>query len=144
MKENIKKAMKMVIVVFSVLYSGFASSLLLTVPLSSNKAENIELKDFKIEENAISSYMADVYDVIESNASDDCKDIVYGDDAYYTAQTKNKSGNADVLLIKWDQYGTQIWNRTWGGPGNDIPEEIYFDFSGYKHIVARTSPRGVS
>ena len=134
MKENINNSMKMVIVLLSVLFAVFASSLLLKVPISSNEAENIELKGFKTEKSAISSYMVDVYDVIESNASDECKGIVYGDDAYYTVQTKNKSGNADVLLIKWDQYGTQIWNRTWGGPGSDIPEEIYFDFSGYKHI----------
>ncbi|MFX1346962.1 MAG: hypothetical protein ACFFAI_17855 [Promethearchaeota archaeon] len=34
-------------------------------------------------------------------------------------------GGFDVLLVKWDKNGELIWNRTWGGEGNDKGMEIW-------------------
>ncbi|MHA1369651.1 MAG: binary toxin-like calcium binding domain-containing protein [Promethearchaeota archaeon] len=49
---------------------------------------------------------------------------IWGDGTYiYTCGSGNVVHNAttslDLLLVKWDTDGNQIWNRTWGGNYND-------------------------
>ncbi|MHA1682893.1 MAG: PKD domain-containing protein [Promethearchaeota archaeon] len=42
---------------------------------------------------------------------------VWGDGAfiYTTGSTGSVSGDDDLLLVKWDGAGNQVWNRTWNG-----------------------------
>ncbi|MHA1369283.1 MAG: hypothetical protein ACTSRA_06175 [Promethearchaeota archaeon] len=37
------------------------------------------------------------------------------------------SGEKDALLVKWDLNGDQVWNRTWGGPSDDVSWSIWSD-----------------
>lgn len=49
-------------------------------------------------------------------------DGVSGDGtAIYTCGYTNSfgAGNDDLMLVKWDPSGNQVWSRTWGGTGND-------------------------
>ncbi|MBI5679856.1 MAG: hypothetical protein HZC47_03045 [Methanobacterium sp.] len=56
-------------------------------------------------------------------ANDDFGDTVIGteDNNLLLSGLTNSSGAGafDTLIIKTDTYGNQIWNRTFGGPGND-------------------------
>ena len=45
---------------------------------------------------------------------------VVGDDVYVTGDTESYgAGSRDVLLIKYDSSGHQLWNTTWGGPSGE-------------------------
>ncbi|MHA1368649.1 MAG: binary toxin-like calcium binding domain-containing protein [Promethearchaeota archaeon] len=37
------------------------------------------------------------------------------------------AGSSDLLLVKWDADGNQIWNRTWGGSDPDSGSSIWCD-----------------
>nr|QEE16484.1 hypothetical protein DSAG12_02314 [Candidatus Prometheoarchaeum syntrophicum] len=48
----------------------------------------------------------------------DIGNTIWGDESflYTTGYTKScGKGEGDLLIVKWDTDGTQIWNRTWGG-----------------------------
>ncbi len=55
--------------------------------------------------------------------------VVGTDTAIYTAGYSNSygAGNSDFVLIKWDAGGNIIWNRTWGGPGEDTCQSVWSD-----------------
>ncbi len=53
---------------------------------------------------------------------------IYGHMEYlYTcgSTTSYGSGEEDLLLVKWDENGNQIWNRTWGMSISEIGFEIW-------------------
>ncbi len=53
---------------------------------------------------------------------------IYGTNGYlYTCgyTTSYGSGEEDLLLVKWDENGNQIWNRTWGNSNNEVGYEIW-------------------
>nr|MDO8111440.1 hypothetical protein [Candidatus Sigynarchaeota archaeon] len=39
----------------------------------------------------------------------------------------NEVQNTDIMLVKWDAAGNQVWNRTWGGNGNDEAYSVWGD-----------------
>ncbi|MFX1254289.1 MAG: SBBP repeat-containing protein [Promethearchaeota archaeon] len=45
---------------------------------------------------------------------------------------------SDLLLVKWDSEGNQIWNRTWGGFNNDQGYGIITDDKGNIYTVGQT------
>jgi len=54
----------------------------------------------------------------------------------------NPYENKDVLLIKVDEDGNIIWNKTYGGPGEDIGYSIALATDGGYVIVGETSSYG--
>jgi len=52
------------------------------------------------------------------------------------------AGCYDVCILKYDKNGNQIWNRTWGGTGNDYGYGIACDDS-YIYVVGYTGSYGV-
>jgi hypothetical protein len=57
---------------------------------------------------------------------------------YVTGRTSISTGNEDVVIIKFDNHGNQIWNRTWGGTTNDYGNDIVIDTNNNIYIVGRT------
>ncbi|MHA1698954.1 MAG: hypothetical protein ACTSWN_08965, partial [Promethearchaeota archaeon] len=57
---------------------------------------------------------------------------VWGDGSYiYTCGYTYSfgAGSADLLLVKWDPDGNQVWNRTWGGSSSDYGRSGWGDGS---------------
>lgn len=57
----------------------------------------------------------------------DAGESVWGDATHvytYGYTASYGAGGFDHVLIKWDFAGNQIWNRTWGGPDDDIGYSI--------------------
>jgi len=49
---------------------------------------------------------------------------------YITGRTDSfGSGTSDVVLIKYNTSGNQIWNTTWGGSNPEVGDDIAFDLS---------------
>ena len=47
---------------------------------------------------------------------------------YITGRCYNESSNSfDIVIVKYDSSGSQIWNRTWGGNQNDYGMCIVVD-----------------
>jgi hypothetical protein len=55
--------------------------------------------------------------------------VMCTDSVIYTSGYSNSFGasNSDFVLIKWDPEGNILWNRTWGGPGEDTCQSILID-----------------
>jgi len=51
------------------------------------------------------------------------------DNIYITGYVSNISDwdYPDLVLIKYDNLGNHLWNRTWGGPGGDYGADIVLD-----------------
>ncbi len=71
---------------------------------------------------------------------------VTGDDAgnvYVCGSTRSFGvGWYDLVLIKWNTSGTQLWNRTFGGPNLESGRGIWYDSNGYVYICANTQSFG--
>ncbi|NHJ26015.1 MAG: hypothetical protein EAX89_15670 [Candidatus Lokiarchaeota archaeon] len=52
------------------------------------------------------------------------------------------SGSGDICVIKYNNSGTQIWNRTWGGTSHDYCSGIAIDSSDSIYIAGSTSSYG--
>ena len=58
-------------------------------------------------------------------------DVACSGNYIYVVGCTNSYGNGgyDILLVKYDMNGNMIWNKTYGGAGNEIGEGIYVDRS---------------
>ncbi|MHC1590585.1 MAG: hypothetical protein ACXQS8_00695, partial [Candidatus Helarchaeales archaeon] len=65
----------------------------------------------------------------------------YGEYLYSVGFT-NATGNEDLLLIKWDKAGNQVWNRTWGGTGNERGYDVICDNGTTIYTVGTTNSFG--
>jgi hypothetical protein len=71
-----------------------------------------------------------IWDKTWGGIEDDQGYSIWGDGNYlYTSGRTNSFGNGewDLLIIKWDIDGNQIWNKTWGNIGDDISYSIWGD-----------------
>nr|MDO8109982.1 hypothetical protein [Candidatus Sigynarchaeota archaeon] len=57
--------------------------------------------------------------------------------------TTATSGPYDILIVKWDLEGNQVWNRTWGGPATEYAEDVWSD-GGDIYVTGYTSSFGGS
>ncbi|MHA1698010.1 MAG: hypothetical protein ACTSWN_04130, partial [Promethearchaeota archaeon] len=65
-------------------------------------------------------------------SSDDCGRSVWGDGTYlYTCGSTSSygAGSDDLLFVKWNADGNQVWNRTWGGSAGDVGYSVLGDGS---------------
>ncbi|MFX1538280.1 MAG: SBBP repeat-containing protein, partial [Promethearchaeota archaeon] len=56
--------------------------------------------------------------------------IAISEENIYTVGYTNLLGSLDLVLIKWNKTGGQVWNRTWGGWGNNIGKGVAVDGDG--------------
>jgi hypothetical protein len=71
---------------------------------------------------------------------------LWGDGSYIYTAGRTRSygaGDYDLLILKWDLNGTQIWNKTWGGPHNDYGQSIWGDGNAV-FTIGCTTPVGTS
>jgi len=52
------------------------------------------------------------------------------------------AGEEDIILVKYDSYGIQLWNRTWGGSLSDFGYAIAIDSLDYIYLVGTTFSSG--
>ena len=52
------------------------------------------------------------------------------------------AGNRDILVLKYDSSGTLLWEKTWGGSGDDWGSGIVLDGSGNLFITGLTESYG--
>ncbi|MHA1372270.1 MAG: hypothetical protein ACTSRA_21435, partial [Promethearchaeota archaeon] len=74
----------------------------------------------------------------------DYGESVWGDGSYlYTCGYTYSfgAGDNDLLLVKWDTNGNQVWSRTWGGSSNDVGGSVWGDGS-YLYTCGRTESFG--
>jgi len=51
-------------------------------------------------------------------------------------------GGGDVLILKFDTNGTQLWNTTWGGSAEDSGRDISIDSENHLYVVGSTKSFG--
>jgi hypothetical protein len=61
----------------------------------------------------------------------------------YVVGATKETGDYDVILIKCDPSGNQLWNKTWGGPGVETPSAVALDSAGNIYITGMTMSYGV-
>jgi len=70
-------------------------------------------------------------------ATDSSKNI------YFAGKTDSfGEGAYDMVLVKFDRNGNQLWNRTWGGTGDDYCNAIAVDSSDDIYLVGDTNSFG--
>nr|MDO8110028.1 hypothetical protein [Candidatus Sigynarchaeota archaeon] len=64
------------------------------------------------------------------------------------------AGGVDIVLVKWDTAGNQVWNRTWGGTDYDHGVSVWCDstaiytcgysgmYDGYDGVLIKWDPTG--
>jgi hypothetical protein len=59
---------------------------------------------------------------------------------YVAGATLNASGDYDLLLVKYDKYGTELWSETWAGAanGHDLAGDLIIDSSGDLIVTGAT------
>ncbi|MHA1251007.1 MAG: SBBP repeat-containing protein [Candidatus Helarchaeota archaeon] len=60
----------------------------------------------------------------------------------YLAGTTKETGDNDVILIKVDSNGNQIWNKTWGGSGTELVKSVKLDSLGNIYLAGQTTSFG--
>ncbi len=69
----------------------------------------------------------------------------YGDYIYTCGVTESKgAGGTDLLLVKWDTNGNEVWNKTWGYAENDGGNAVWVSTSSVIFTVGTTYHPGMS
>ncbi len=70
-------------------------------------------------------------------------EIDSNDNYYVTGKTDSYgSGSGDVVLIKFDSSGNEIWSKTWGNSSNDEGKALITDSNGDIYITGNTRSYG--
>ncbi len=65
------------------------------------------------------------------------------DNVYLAGYTGSFGGGYDdMVLVKYDSFGVQQWNRTWGGSGSDYGYGVAVDSSDNVYLAGRTDSFG--
>lgn len=78
-------------------------------------------------------------------AWDDGRGIALDDEGnvFVTGGTQSfGAGNNDLVLVKYDENGNQIWNRTWGGAADDSGRGVWVDDKNGVYTVGITRSFG--
>ncbi|MFX0099418.1 MAG: PKD domain-containing protein [Candidatus Hodarchaeota archaeon] len=81
-------------------------------------------------EEPLESLIVQDWNVTWGESNYDYSRSVWGDGTYtYTVGSTNShgAGNYDLCLEKWDDAGSKIWNRTWGGGSSDYGFSVWTD-----------------
>ncbi|MFX0136105.1 MAG: SBBP repeat-containing protein [Candidatus Hodarchaeota archaeon] len=110
----------------------------LNEPTNSIETENV--KSSSTPSNAFDWYMlwgGSQYDLIEGIGIDSSDNI-------YVAgyQRSFGAGNFDFFLIKYNNTGSEEWNRTWGGSGDDSCYDMAIDSLGNVYLAGYTYSYG--
>jgi uncharacterized delta-60 repeat protein len=65
------------------------------------------------------------------------------DDIYVGGYSVISGERSEIVLIKYNKSGTQLWNTTWGGQDWDFGYGVSTDSSGNAYVVGATSSYGV-
>lgn len=61
------------------------------------------------------------------------------DNIYITGTTESfGSGDTDICIIKFDCFGKQLWNKTWGGTFSEYSKSIVLDSNDNVYILGTT------
>jgi hypothetical protein len=67
-------------------------------------------------------------------------DLLVQDSSYiYVVGTTNKPTQNDILVVKYDSSGNQIWNYTWGSGGADFGYAIGMDSNAKLYLVGSST-----
>jgi hypothetical protein len=69
--------------------------------------------------------------------------VVYNGEIYIVGGTHSFGGgpSENAFLLKYDSFGTLVWNKTWGGSSDDCAWAIAV-YNGESYIVGNTSSFG--
>lgn len=117
-----------------ILVGGISSGIML-FPQEGNTGPSIYIPeiDFSVPRtSALSDYLLDRNSTWDSPQDDFIRGITSatftgGIVTIFTGGITYMDGTADFFVNRWDQFGNLVWTRTWGGPGVDSAEEIYYD-----------------
>ena len=108
---------------------------------------------FKSKESPISSDYIKLcalnYEWFESwggSNDDDGYDIVLDDEGniYIVGITSSfGAGGRDVFLVKYDHFGNQLWNKSWGGGASDLGYGVVIDNNSFIYITGATNSIGI-
>ncbi len=102
---------------------------LLTISVGNIKSIN-DVEAIDNQSQILSAESDFIWDQTWGGNETDMGSAIWSDGTYfYTSGTTGSfgEGERDVLLIKWDAEGNQIWNRTWGGIDYDTSQSIWGD-----------------
>lgn len=63
---------------------------------------------------------------------------------YIVGYTRDSIGYMDGIVSKFDEFGIQLWNYTWGGSSNEIFHDIVLDSQNNIYICGGTRSYGVN
>lgn len=125
------------LLLFIIIISGFSLLFL------ENDVKNTNLKN-PILPN-LSSLESEWYRTWGGSGIDNCSGIVVdtSDNLYLVGSTASYgNGGFDICLVKYNNSGSYLWNRTWGGIENDYGHATLLDSLGNIYIVGHTESFG--
>jgi hypothetical protein len=136
MIKNISLIFLSLMIFSSILLGNFNTS-------DKEKAKSINESDFE-NQNVLSSSSQIIWTQTLDGPSDDQGSSIWGDGTYLYTIGNTRSfgaGETDLILIKWNSDGNQLWNTTWGGVDFDFGNSIWGDGT-YLYTTGNTESFG--
>jgi hypothetical protein len=146
-KKSILKKNWSLLIVFSV--SFFLVNIHMYIIYDNYKADNYKVEDFKPivlnadEELCRPCRAGWLWNQTWGRDYSSCNSV-WGDGTFiYTCGYTNNSGAGgnDILLVKWDLSGNELWNQTWGTSGEEFGYSVMGDGSAI-YVCGRTASPG--
>lgn len=100
--------------------------------------------DYQLKDPSTSVHL-DWNTTIISNSENGGRDITVdmNNSVYIVGEVLNSTKGAfDILIMKYNHMGNQLWNRTWGGESDDYGNSISIDGFGNIFVVGATNSLG--